>query len=132
MAKDDEPNPYFLGFSIGVGIALTVLVAFRWFPWVFDAKYRQLPDFLFFSVFLFIILIRRYWHVSRLPRFWLVLLILAVVHSVSCWLYITRVGGLSPMRFILITVVELFPAVFFINWFARVRISDEDRAESID
>ena len=52
--------------------------------------------------------------------------IFAIAHSVGYWLFITRVGGLRPIQFILITVVELFPAVFFINWFARVSGEGED------
>lgn len=80
----------------------------------------------------FVILIRRYWHLRNVPRFWLALLILAVAHSVGCWLYITRIGGLLPLQFIVIVVVEAFPAVFFINWFARVRVSTEGTSESID
>ena len=88
--------------------------------------------FSFFSVGFFIILIRRYWPVRKLLRFRLALLILAVVHSVGCWLYITRVGGLRPMQFILIVVVEALPAVFFTNWFARARVLVEGTAESID
>ena len=88
---------------------------------------KQLRDFLFFAVGFFIILVRRYWNVRRVPRFWLALSILVVAHSAGCWLYITRVSGLGPMQFILIAVVESFPAVFFINWFARV--SGEERVE---
>jgi hypothetical protein len=129
---NNKPNPYLLGFSIGLCIALAILAAFRWFPWVGDEKYKQLRDFLFFSVGFFVILIRRYWHVRNLPRFWLALLILAIVHSVGCWLYITRVGGLRPLQFIVIVVVEAFPAGFFINWFARARVSGEGTPESID
>jgi hypothetical protein len=120
MTMNNKPNPYVLGFSIGLCIGLFILVVFRWFPWVGDEKYKQLRDFLFFSLGFFIILVRRYWNVRRVPKFWLALLILAVVHSVSCWLYITRVGGLRPIQLILIVVVESFPAIFFINWFARV------------
>jgi hypothetical protein len=120
MTKDRQPNPYLLGGSIGLCIGLAILVAVRWFPWVLDQKYKQLRDFLFFSVFFFIILIRKYWNVRRLVRFWLALSILAVAHTVGCWLYITRVGSLSPLRLILITAVESFPFVFFINWFAQV------------
>ena len=120
MGTDSKPNPYVLGFSIGVGLALAILISFLWFPWVGDEKYKQLRDFLFFSVVLFIVLIRRYgrrcWH----PRFWLALAIFAIAHSVGYWLFITRVGGLRPIQLILIGAVETFPAVFFINWFARV------------
>jgi len=124
MAIDSKPNPYVLGFSIGVGLALAILVSVLWIPWVWDAKYKQLRDFLFFSVGFFIILIRRYGRRCWVPRFWLALAILALAHSVGCWLYITRVGGLRPIQLILIVVVEAFPAVFLINWFARVAGED--------
>jgi hypothetical protein len=126
MATDSEPNPYVLGFSIGVGLALAILISVLWFPWVWDEKYKQLRDFLFFSVFFFIVLIRRYGRRCWVPRFWLALAILAIAHSAGYWLYIVHVGGLRPIQFILITVVELFPAVFFINWFARVSGEGED------
>ncbi len=127
VTMNNKPNPYVVGFSIGLCIGVVILVAFRWFPWVGDQKYKQLRDFLFFAVGFFIILVRRYWNVRRVPRFWLALSILVVAHSAGCWLYITRVSGLGPMQFILIAVVESFPAVFFINWFARV--SGEERVE---
>lgn len=45
---NDKSNPYLLGLSIGLCIGLSILVAFRWFPWVGDEKYKQLRDFLFF------------------------------------------------------------------------------------
>jgi hypothetical protein len=86
MAIDSKPNPYVLGFSIGVGLALAILVSVLWIPWVWDAKYKQLRDFLFFSVGFFIILIRRYGRGCWVPRFWLALAILALAHSVGCWL----------------------------------------------
>jgi len=54
----------------------------------------------------------------------LIAAILAIAHSAVCWLYITRVGGLRPIQLILIVVVESLPAVFFINWFARVSSED--------
>jgi hypothetical protein len=132
VTKDDKPNPYFLGFSIGVGIGLTVLITFRWFPWIWDEKYQQLRDFLFFSAIFFIVIVRRYWTVSRVPRFWLALVVFGVVHSMGFWLLISRVRDLRAIEFILITIVELFPAVFFINWLARVRVSGEGTPESID
>jgi hypothetical protein len=132
MATDSKPNPYVLSFSIGVGLALAILVSVLRFPWVWDQKYKQLRDFLFFSVGFFIILIRRYWHVRNLLRFWLALLIFAVVHSVGFWLFISRVRDLRPIEFILIIAVEVFPAGFFINWFARVRVSDGGTPERID
>ena len=53
MAIDSKLNPYVLGFSIGVGLALAILVSVLWIPWVEDAKYRQLRDFLFFQRGLF-------------------------------------------------------------------------------
>jgi hypothetical protein len=115
MATDSKPNLYVLGFSIGVSLALAILVSVRWFPRVWDSKYKQLRDFLFFSAFLFIILIRRYGRRCWVPRFWLALAILAIAHSAGCWLYITRVGGLRPIQLILIVVVETFPAIFFIK-----------------
>jgi hypothetical protein len=124
MARDSKPNPYVLGFSIGVGIALAILVSVLWFPWVWDQKYKQLRDFLFFSAFFLIVLIRRYGRRCWVPRFWLALAILAIAHSAVCWLYITRVGGLRPIQLILIVVVESLPAVFFINWCARVSSED--------
>jgi hypothetical protein len=123
---DNKPNPYLLGFSIGICIGLYVLVTVRWFPWIWDAKYKQLRDFLFFSVSMFIILIRRYWKVRRVPKVWLAFLMLASAHSAGLWLYITRVGSLSPLQFILITACEIFPAGFFINWFARLSIDGDE------
>jgi hypothetical protein len=82
MAIDSKPNPYVLGFSIGVGLALAILVSVLWIPWVWDAKYKQLRDFLFFSVGFFIILIRRYGRGCWVPRFWLAL---AILHSLTQW-----------------------------------------------
>ena len=123
---DNKPNPYLLGFSIGICFGLALLVSVVWFPWIGDAKYKQLRDFLFFSVGMFIILIGRYWNVRRVPKLWLAFLILAGAHSVGCWLYITRVGSLSPMRLILLTACEMLPAVFFINWLARLSIDQND------
>lgn len=123
---DNKPNPYLLGFSIGICYGLALLVSFLLFPWIWDAKYKQLRDLLFFSIFFFIILVGRYWNVRRVPKFWLALLILASAHSVGYWLYITRIGSLSPLQLILITACEIFPAGFFINWSARLSIDDHD------
>jgi hypothetical protein len=122
---DNKPNPYLLGFSIGICFGLALLVSFLWFPWIGDAKYKQLRDLLFFSVGMFVILIGRYWNVRRVPKLWLALSILASAHSVGYWLYITHVGSLSPLQLILITACEMLPAVFFINWFARLSIDDD-------
>jgi hypothetical protein len=118
MAINSKSNPYVLGFSIGLCIGLAILVTSRWFPQVWDDKYKQLRDFLFFIATIFVVVIRGYWNVRRVPRFWLALSILAVAHSVGFWLFITRVRGLRPIEFILVIVVELLSAVFFINWFA--------------
>jgi hypothetical protein len=123
---DNKPNPYVLGFSLGICIGLAILASVRWFPWIWDAKYKQLRDFLFFSAGMFIILIGRYWNVRSVPKLWLAFLILAGAHSVGCWLYITRVGNLSPFQLIVITACEMLPAVFFINWFARLSIDDDE------
>ena len=103
-----------------------MLVSVRWFPWIREANYKELRDFLFFSGGLFVILIGRYWNVRRVPKLWLAFVILASAHSVGCWLYTTRVGSLSPMQLILITACETLPAVFFINWLARLSIDDDD------
>ena len=132
MAIDSKPNPYVLGFSIGVGLGLAILISVLRFPWVWDEKYKQLRDFLLFSAIFLVVIVRRYWTVRRVPRFWLALLIFAVVHSVGFWLFISRVRDLRPIEFILITAVEIFAAGFFINWFARVRVSSEGTPESID
>jgi hypothetical protein len=123
---DNKPNPYLLGFSIGICFGLALLVFAPWFPWIGDAKYKQLRDILFFSVFLFVILTGRYWSVRRVPKLWLAFLILAGADSVGCWLYITHVGSLSPMQSILLTACEIFPAGFFIKWFAPLSINDRD------
>jgi hypothetical protein len=83
MAINSKPNPYVLGFSIGVGLGLAILISVLWFPWLWDEKYKQLRDFLLMQRDLPRRLVRRYWTVSRVPRFWLALLIFAVVHSVG-------------------------------------------------
>jgi prolipoprotein diacylglyceryltransferase len=80
----NKPNPYLLGFSIGICFGLALLVSALWFPWIGDAKYKHLRDVLFFSVFLFVILTGRYWSVRRVPKLWLAFLILAGAHSVGC------------------------------------------------
>jgi hypothetical protein len=123
---DNRPNPYLLGFSIGICLGLSLLVSVLWFPGIWDAKYKQLRDCLFFSVGLFVILIGRYWSVRCVLRFWLALSILASAHSVGYWLYTTRIGSLRPFQLILITASEILPAVFFINWFARLLIDDDE------
>jgi hypothetical protein len=123
---DNQPNPYRLGFAIGICFGLALLVSFLLFPWIGDAKYKQLRDLLFFSIFFFIALAGRYWNVRRVPKFWLALLILASAHSVGYWLYITRIGSLSPLQLILITACEIVPAGFFINSFARLSIDDDE------
>jgi hypothetical protein len=120
MTTNSRSNPYVLGFSIALCIGVAIVVSVLWFPWIWDEKYKQLRDFLFFSTIIFIVVIRRYGDRRRVPRFWLALSILAVAHSVGFWLFISRVRGLRPIEFILVTVIELLPAVFFINWFSRI------------
>ena len=129
---DNKPNPYLLGFSIGICFGLALLVSVVWFPWIGDAKYKQLRDFLFFSVGMFIILIGRYWNVRRVPKLWLAFLILAGAHSVGCWLYITRVGSLSPMRLILLRRVKCFLRSFSsTGWRASRSIKMTRRSENL-
>src|SRR5580692_567859 len=97
MATESKPNPYVLGFSIGVGLGLAILISVLWFPWVWDEKYKQLRDFLFFSAIFLVVIVRRYWTVSRVPRFWLALLIFAVARDMQP--LADSPAGRSSMRF---------------------------------
>jgi hypothetical protein len=112
-------NSVFLGFSIGLGIGIVLIVSVFWFSWIWDEKYKQLRAALFFGVSVFIVLIRKYWELRRSIQFWLALSILAIAHATIVWLFMTRVRSLSPRELIVIAAVECFPAVFLINWFVH-------------
>ena len=71
MAIDSKANPYVLGFQLQCASALLLLSQFYGFRGSGTEKYKQLRDFLFFSAFFLIILIRRYGRRCWVPRFWL-------------------------------------------------------------
>ena len=120
MRHRRQLNPYLVGFGLGILAGIYMIITTIWFPVVWDDRYQQLRDFLFFSGCFFMILISKFWNLRKSSKFQRSLLLFAIAHTLAIWAFVTFVRDLSPRAYILIIVIESYPAVFFIDWFAHL------------
>jgi hypothetical protein len=109
-----------VGFGLGILVGIYVIITTIWFPVVWDDRYQQLRDFLFFSGGFFMVLVSKFGDLRKSRRFQRALLLFVVAHTLAIWAFVTFFGDISLRGYIFVIAVESYPAVFFIDWFAHL------------
>lgn len=93
-----------------------------------DAKW---PTLAYFTVFLFGMVIRAYWHVPKSRRFWIVLTALFGVYMLGYILLLRRVPRWPPIWYLITFVPEMFVICMVITLTTRIMPSVKKRGPSI-
>lgn len=99
-------NPYVVGAAIGLLLSLGIIASVLWFPWIGNARNKWWLDFLFFTAFLFSILISINWRFHKQPRLWISIAILAPAHTTGIFLFIAFVHPLKPIHYAFLIYFE--------------------------
>lgn len=118
MQLSHRSRDFILYVSIGVtfvgGILLWVVYVTP--HYTLDAKW---PTLAYFSIFLFGMVLRGYWHAPKSAKFWAVLLTLFVLHVLGYVLVLLRVRRLPPIWYAITFVPEIFIIGLVLGYVAR-------------
>ena len=116
LERESSVNEYLIGALLGIVLVLAVVVSKVWVPSVWAGQNQWLMRLCFYRVGLFAVLLSTNWRFRRRLRLWIVLAVLATVHTVVVIKFINQIHNLSsPSIAVLISFFEAFVGLFVLD-----------------
>lgn len=100
-------SPYAVGLVVGLLIAAGIFIVVVYFPWLVAEKNRWWGDFVFFTVFLFFVVLSRNWRFHKEPKFWLIIVLSALVHTTVVLPFTRYVHRLAVLPYATVMFLEI-------------------------
>jgi hypothetical protein len=123
--KNSSVNDYLIGAVLGIVLVVAVVVSTIWTPSIWAGENRWLMRLCFYSVSLFAVLLFSNWRFRRRSRLWIVLAILATVHTAVALRFVNQIRNLSGRSIaVAILFIEVFVGLLVLD--RALRSPDED------
>jgi drug/metabolite transporter (DMT)-like permease len=123
--KQSSVNDYLIGTVLGIVLVVAVVVSTIWTPSIWADENRWWMRLCFYSVSLFAVLLSSNWRFRRRSRLWIVLAILAAVHTAVVLSFINQIRNLSGRSIaVAILFIEAFIGLLVLD--RALHSSDED------